>query len=66
MPTDIFVSLQRRRLARQKEAADLRAYLFLIPLIACLLSIVLCLESRAFEADLVFSNSVDLTDLGVP
>ncbi len=48
MPTDIFLSIEERRLAREKEAADLGAYLFLIPLIACLVSIALSVEFPAF------------------
>jgi hypothetical protein len=49
MPTDVLVALEERRLAKKKEAADLRAFLLLIPMIACLLSIILSVESRAFE-----------------
>jgi hypothetical protein len=43
----------RNRKRRKKEAADLRAYLFLIPLIACLCSIILSAESLAFESALI-------------
>ena len=66
MPTDILYSIEQRRLNRKKEAADLRTYLFLIPLIACLVSIFLCIESPAFESDVVFMGTLDLTDLGPP
>ncbi len=58
MPTDISLSIEERRLARKKEAADLRAYLLLIPLIACLLSIALSMESRAFECAVVSMETI--------
>jgi hypothetical protein len=53
MPTDILLSIEQKRLARKKEAADLRAMLLLVPLIMCLFSIVLAVESHAFECTLV-------------
>jgi hypothetical protein len=53
MPTDVWQSIERRRTAKKKAAADLLASLFLIPLVVCLLSILLCVESRAFENVLI-------------
>jgi hypothetical protein len=53
MPTDVLLSIEERRVAKKKEAADLRAYLFLIPVIACLFSILLCVESYAFQGALI-------------
>ena len=50
MPTEVLLSVTERRDRDRKNAADLRAYLLLIPLIACLFSILLAFESRAFEA----------------
>ncbi len=52
MPTDVLVALEKRRRARKKEAADLRAYLILVPTIACLFSIFLALESPAYASAL--------------
>jgi hypothetical protein len=53
MPTDILLSIEQRRLARKKEAADLTAYLLLIPLIVCLVSIALSVNSHAFACAIV-------------
>ncbi len=53
MPTDVLLSIEERRLAKKKEAADLRAYLFLIPLIGCLFSILLSMECQAYECALI-------------
>lgn len=50
MPTEVLLAVEERRARDRKNAADLRACLLLIPLIACLLSIVLSFESRTFEA----------------
>lgn len=50
MPTNILESIAERRARDRKNGADARAYLLLIPLIACLFSILLSFESRAFEA----------------
>jgi hypothetical protein len=58
MPTDVILSVEAKRLAGLKEAADLRAYLFLIPLAICLLSIILSVESRAFECALVHMDAL--------
>jgi len=49
MPTDILVSVAERRERQKRNAADLIAMLVVVPLIACLFSITLCFESRAFE-----------------
>lgn len=53
MPTNISLSVADRRDRDRKNAADLTAFLFLIPLIACLVSITLCFESRAFECAVI-------------
>ena len=53
MPTDILLSISERRAAERKNAADLRAFLLLIPLIICLLSIALSVESHAVECAIV-------------
>ena len=53
MPTNVVLSIAERRAAERKSAADLRAYLLLLPLIFCLCSIILCAESRAFECALI-------------
>jgi hypothetical protein len=66
VPTDVLLSNEERRLARKREAADLRAYLCLIPMIACLACILLCVQSRAFEAEVVFMGSLEPADLGAP
>ena len=50
MPTDVLLSVQERRARVRKSGSDLHAYLLLVPLIACLFSIILSFESRAFEA----------------
>lgn len=50
MPTEVLLSVTERRDRDRKNAADLRTCLLLIPLIACLFSIFLAFESRAFEA----------------
>jgi hypothetical protein len=52
MPTDILLAIEKTRLARKRESADLRAYLLLAPTIACLFSILLALESPAYAAAL--------------
>jgi hypothetical protein len=49
VPTDVLLSIRERRAAERRTAANLRAILLLIPLIACLISITLSVESRAFE-----------------
>ena len=59
MPTNISASIDERRAENRRNAADLRAYLFLIPVIACLLSILLSMESRAFEAEIVFLGTLE-------
>jgi hypothetical protein len=53
MPTDILVSVAERRIREKRDAADLIAIVFLIPMIACLLSCALSFECRAFEYALV-------------
>jgi hypothetical protein len=52
MPTDILLVFEKRRLANKKKAADLMAYLLLVPTIACLLSIILAVESPAYAVAL--------------
>jgi hypothetical protein len=53
MPMDLLLSIEQRRRRDKKEAADLRAYLVLVPLIACLFSVLLSMESHAFECAFV-------------
>jgi hypothetical protein len=53
MPTDVWLSIEQRRAAKKKEAADLQASLLLIPLMVGLISILLSVESRAFACALV-------------
>lgn len=53
MPTDVALSNYERRLARERELANLIAALLLIPLIACLGSILLSIESPQFADALV-------------
>ena len=55
MPTDILFSVAERSAREKKDAADLRAALVLVPVIACLFSIALSIESRAFECALIES-----------
>jgi len=50
LPTEILLSVSQRRARDQRNAADFLAYLILIPLAACLFSIVLSFEYEAFEA----------------
>ena len=59
MPTDILLSVEQRRIAERKNSADLRVILLLLPLIACLLSIILSVESAAFEGALVTMGTMD-------
>jgi hypothetical protein len=49
----MLLSLEQRRAIQRKDAADLRAFLLLIPLIACLFSIVLSIESSTFARTIV-------------
>jgi hypothetical protein len=56
MPTEISLAIENRRLAKKKETADLRAYLLLVPIIACLISIILALESPAYASALTASG----------
>ena len=53
MPTDVALSNDKRRLAGEREQANLMAALFLIPLIVCLGSILLSIESPQFADALV-------------
>ncbi len=53
MPTDVLLPFQRRRAEKKREAADLQAILLLIPLIACLVSVLLSVQSLAFESAIV-------------
>jgi hypothetical protein len=53
VPTNISLSIADRRDRDKKNAADLTAILFLIPIIACLVSISLCFECHAFECAVI-------------
>ena len=57
MPTDILLSIAEKLHRDRRNASDLRAYLLLIPLAACLFSIICSFESEAFEA--VFIQMAD-------
>jgi len=59
MPTDFRASVDEQRAIRRRNAQDLRAYLLLIPIIACLLSILFSMESSAFEAEIVYFATMD-------
>jgi len=59
MPTNISGSVDELRAAKHRNAADLRAYLFLIPIAACLLSILFAMESRAFESEIVYLGTIE-------
>lgn len=48
MPTDLLALAQQRRLKQRKDAADLQAYVLLIPLIACFCSIALSVQFPTF------------------
>ena len=50
MPTDVLLSIEQKIAAEKKNAANLFAMLFLVPVIACLGSILLSLNSQAFAA----------------
>jgi hypothetical protein len=53
MPTEISLSIEQRIAAEKRKAADLLAILVLVPTIMCLSSILLAVESRAFECALI-------------
>jgi hypothetical protein len=53
VPTDVLLAFTRRRREKNREAADLQAILLLIPMVACLYSILLSVESLAFESAMV-------------
>lgn len=53
VPTNISLSIEERRDRDRKNVADLTAFLFLIPLIACLMSVTLSFECHAFECAIV-------------
>jgi hypothetical protein len=53
MPTDVTVSNDKQRSAMDREAANLVATLLLIPLIACLGSILLSIVSAEFADTMV-------------
>lgn len=53
MPTDVLLSVAQRRARDKKDAADLKAIVFLVPMIACLLSLSLCVECHAFQCALL-------------
>ena len=46
-------SIEQRRAAQRRTASDLRAYVFLTPVIACHFSILLALEFHAFECAMI-------------
>jgi hypothetical protein len=52
VPTDILLAIEKRHLARKKAVADLRFFLVLVPTIACLISILLAMESDAYAGAL--------------
>jgi hypothetical protein len=51
--TNVLLSIEERRAAESKQAAYLQAMLLLIPLAACLFSMLLCVESHAFECAII-------------
>ena len=53
MPTEITASVAGRLSGQRKDAADLVAFLFLIPLDLCLGSITLTVECREIQCALV-------------
>ena len=53
MPTDVALPNYKRRLAQDPEAANLLVALLLVPLIFCLGSILLSIESPEFAATIV-------------
>jgi hypothetical protein len=57
MPTDVTVSNDKQRSAMDREAANLVATLLLIPLIACLGSILLSIVSAEFADTMVAANT---------
>lgn len=50
MPTDVVLSMAKRRQALDREGANLIAILLLIPMIACLCSILMSVVSPEFSA----------------
>ena len=48
MPTDLLLATHQARANRWKDAADLQAYLLLVPLIACICSIMLAVQYPVF------------------
>ena len=57
MPTDIVLSNDKRRSVQERDVANLIAALLLVPLIACLGSILLSIESPQFSAAIVVMAS---------
>lgn len=53
MPTEITASIAERLSGQRKDAADLVAFVFLIPLAFCLGSIALSVECREIQCALV-------------
>ena len=56
MPTDVLLAIEQRVAVEKREAADLLAILLLVPLVACLFSILLSVQSQAFESALFAFN----------
>lgn len=53
MPTDLLQASKTRRRAQERETANLVAVLLLLPLIACLVSILLSIESPGLVTPIV-------------
>ncbi len=63
MPTDVLLALERRRTAERDERHYIRMSVILIPVVCCILSILLSIESRAYEVA-VIQTAIPTTDLG--
>ncbi len=63
MPTDVLFALERRRRAERGERHRIRMSVLLIPVVCCILSILLSVESRAYEAA-VIETGIPTADLG--
>lgn len=59
MPTDVVRSLADKRVRDKKSAADRKAVVLLIPMVACLLSLCLSLVYPAIQSGLVIMAAVE-------
>ncbi len=64
MPTDILLAIERKRVLQREAAHTRRAGVLLIPLLMCLLSILLAIESHGFEIA-VIETGLQATDIGM-